>query len=228
MASKIKTKFKKFFRVAFNIGILLFQLSITIVMIYRIVPVPITPLMIVREAPIHYKWTALKNVNPNFCKAILVSEDPNFLEHHGFDIAQIKKVLEEKKKGKKLRGASTISQQTAKNLFFTPARSWVRKGLETYVTILIETFWNKRRIMEVYVNIIEMGDGIYGVKAASEVYFKKSPAKLSKAESALIVVCFPNPRRWTPKKSSSYITGKQQRTIRYMAGFEPFPDWWFK
>lgn len=228
MASKIKTKFKKFIRAAFSIGVLLFQLSLLIIMVYRVVPIPVTPLMIVRDAPINYQWTALENVNPNFCKAILVAEDTYFLDHYGFDFKQIKEAIKQKGKGKKLRGASTISQQTAKNLFFTPTRSWVRKGLETYVTLLIETFWSKHRIMEVYINIIEMGDGIYGVKAASLKYYKKSPAKLTKAESALLVACFPNPRRWTPLKSSNYIAKKQQRYIRFMAGFEPFPDWWFK
>ena len=228
MSSKMKTTLKKFFKTAFLIGVLLFQLSLLLVIVYRIVPVPVTPLMIVRDAPINYQWTSLKNVNPIFCHAIMVAEDPNFLDHYGFEIDQIKKVIEEKRKGKKLRGASTVSQQTAKNLFFTPTRSWVRKGLETYVTVLIETLWNKRRIMEVYVNIIEMGDGIYGIKAASQKYYKKTPAKLTKAESTLLVSCFPNPRRWTPLKSDNYIRRKQSRYNKWLIGYNRIPKWWFK
>ena len=149
--------------------------------------------------------------------AVVTSEDPKFFEHFGFDFEQIQHSLERNiEKGKKLRGASTISQQTAKNLFLWPKRSWVRKGIEVYFTIVLETFWNKRRILEVYLNIIEMGDGIYGAEAAAQEYFNKSSAKLTKPEAALIAAVLPNPRRWSPAKPTAYIRKKQQRIVRYM------------
>ena len=170
-----------------------------------------------KETRLEKDWTSLNTMSPNMPLAVVTSEDPKFFEHFGFDFEQIQHSLERNiEKGKKLRGASTISQQTAKNLFLWPKRSWVRKGIEVYFTITLETFWNKRRILEVYLNIIEMGDGIYGAEAAAQEYFNKSSAKLTKPEAALSAAVLPNPRRWSPAKPTAYIRKKQQRIVRYM------------
>jgi monofunctional biosynthetic peptidoglycan transglycosylase len=191
--------------------------------------VPITPLMVIRHAGIEKKWIPLEKMSRQIPIAVITSEDPNFIEHRGFDFGAIKEALSDNlDKGKKLRGGSTVSQQTAKNLFLWPARSWVRKGLEVPVTVALELFWTKKRIMEVYLNIIEMGDGVYGIEAASQRYYKKSASKLKKSEATLIVVCFPNPRRWTPAKPTNYIKRKQARINKWMLGFEPVPAWWYE
>jgi len=203
-----------------------FQWSLLFICLYRIVPVPITPLHIIRlfeerkdeqKTRLEKDWTSLHTMSPNMPLAVVTSEDPKFFEHFGFDFEQIQHSLERNlEKGKKLRGASTITQQTAKNLFLWPKRSWIRKGIEVYFTIALETFWNKRRILEVYLNIIEMGDGIYGAEAAAQEYFNKGSAKLTKQEAALIAAVLPNPRRWSPAKPTAYIRKKQQRIVRYM------------
>ena len=150
--------------------------------------------------------------------AVLCSEDQLFMEHNGFDMKAIEKALEynDKKKGKKLRGGSTISQQTAKNVFLWQGRSWLRKGLEAYFTLLIEVMWSKERIMEVYLNVIEMGDGIYGTEAAAQEYFQKSAAKLTASQAALIAAVLPNPRKWSPANPTGYIKKKQQWILRQM------------
>lgn len=185
-----------------------------------------TPLPIVRvfeqisgsdEVRLNKSWRNIDDIGTNMIKAAVVSEDLKFFEHYGFDFEQIYKAIKNRiNGGKKLRGASTISQQTAKNLFFTPNRSWLRKGLEFYLTICIEVLWTKKRILEVYLNIIEMGNGIYGAEAAAQFYFNKSIDKLSKQEAAVIVACFPNPRKWTANKPSRYIQRKQMVIVRYM------------
>ncbi len=185
-----------------------------------------TPLPIVRvfeqisgsdEVRLNKSWRNIDDIGTNMIKAAVVSEDLKFFEHYGFDFEQIYKAIKNRiSGGKKLRGASTISQQTAKNLFFTPNRSWLRKGLEFYLTICIEVLWTKKRILEVYLNIIEMGNGIYGAEAAAQFYFNKSIDKLSKQEAAVIVACFPNPRKWTANKPSRYIQRKQMVIVRYM------------
>jgi monofunctional biosynthetic peptidoglycan transglycosylase len=163
-------------------------------------------------------------VSDKFCLAVITSEDVKFIEHYGFDFEQIKKSIERKlKRGKKLRGASTISQQTAKNLFFTPKRSWIRKVPEVFITLSIELLWTKKRILEVYINIIEMGNGIYGVEAAAQEYFHKPASKLSSRESALIAACLPNPRRWNAGKPSSYINRKAQVIQRFMHNIGNLP-----
>jgi len=165
-------------------------------------------------------WVSLENISPNMVQAVVASEDNNYMLHYGIDFDAVKKARELNKRSKVLRGASTISQQTAKNVFLWPDRSWLRKGLEVYFTGLIEIFWGKRRIMEVYLNVIEMGDGIYGVEMASQLYFSKPAANLSKGEAALIAAVLPNPRRWSPAAPTSYIQRKQQRIIRAMNRIE--------
>ncbi len=205
---------------------LFFQASVFFIVIYRIVPVPITPLPIVRlfdqmaeDKSLRLKkdWESIDDLGKNICKAAITSEDLQFFNHYGFDFEQIWESFKAWfNNGKKLRGASTISQQTAKNLFFTPKRSWLRKALEAYVTASIEILWTKKRILEVYLNIIEMGDGIYGAEAAAQFYFGKPAADLTKHEAALIVACFPNPIRWNPAKPTPFIKKKQAIIVKYM------------
>ncbi|MDP1726331.1 MAG: monofunctional biosynthetic peptidoglycan transglycosylase [Bacteroidota bacterium] len=211
---------------AIKVLLLAFQVSLFFIVIYRIIPVPITPLPVIRlfeqvfgDDPVRLKkdWESIENLGSNICLASLTAEDPKFFQHYGFDFEQIyESVKKSFSRGKKPRGASTISQQTAKNLFFTPTRSWLRKGLEVYVTVCIEVLWTKKRILEVYLNIIEMGNGVYGAEAASLYYFNKPAYKLSSSEAAAIAACYPNPRRWKANKPSKYIRRKQNLINRYM------------
>lgn len=221
-----KPWFKKSFGNLFKLGLIIFQCLLLYFIVFRIVPIPITPLMLIRDYPIQKDWIPISKMSKSVPLAVLTSEDPKFFNHYGFDFESIRKVLESNKKGKKIRGASTVSQQTAKNMFLWPKRSWIRKGLEVPLTIMMETMWNKKRIMEVYLNIIEMGEGIYGIEAASQAYYKKSASQLNNREAAGIVVCFPNPIRWNPKKPSTYIKAKQSRITRWMTGYDPFPENW--
>lgn len=215
-------------RIIIKIFLWFIGLSIFSVILFRFVPVPFTPLMVIRmveqliagEDVIFKKdWVSLDKMSAALPLAVIAAEDQNFEEHYGFDLDAISKAREYNKKhpGKRLKGASTISQQTAKNVFLWPSRSWVRKGFEVYFTFLIEIIWSKRRIMEVYLNVIEMGDGIYGAEAASKRYFKKSAEKLSVRESSLIAAVLPNPRKWSPQRPSPYILRKSIRIIRNMS-----------
>jgi len=197
--------------------------SIILVIIYRFVTVPLTPLMVIKyfeleEGRIEKEWKPLEEISVNLPLAVITSEDQKFDEHFGFDVQAIEKAAKynERHKGKKVKGASTISQQTAKNVFLWPHRSWLRKGLEVYFTLLIEVFWSKERIMEVYLNVIEMGPGIYGAEAAAKYYFKKPAAKLTRNESALIAAILPNPIRWSASKPTPYIVRKKNWIVRRM------------
>ncbi len=157
--------------------------------------------------------------------AVIASEDQLFPDHNGFDIKSIQKALAyNKKKPGRVRGASTISQQVAKNVFLWQGRSWIRKGLEVYFTFMIELIWGKRRILEVYLNEAEMGKGIYGIEAASKKYFKHSAKKLSRAEAAMIAACLPNPVRFTVKPMSSFVAKKKPWVIRQMGNLQSDPD----
>lgn len=162
------------------------------------------------------KWVPIEKISPNMVQAVVATEDNLFMHHKGFSVSDIQKAIEHNKKGKRIRGGSTISQQTAKNVFLWPQRSYVRKGLEVYFTVLIELFWSKERIMEVYLNVIEMGDGIYGVEAAFNVYFDKNAAKLTKSQAALIAVCLPNPRKFNAGKPSPYIVRRKTKVVSLM------------
>jgi monofunctional biosynthetic peptidoglycan transglycosylase len=224
--SRIKTLFRKLGRMLLQLLLLGFQLTMLLIILYRVIPVPLTPLHVARliEQGLEGKpfrltknWTSIDYVSDKFCLAVITSEDVKFIRHYGFDFEQISNSIERGlKRGKKLRGASTISQQTAKNLFFTPKRSWVRKVPEVCITLCLELLWTKKRILEVYVNIIEMGDGIYGVDAAASAYFSRTASNLSSRESALIAACLPNPRRWHPNRPSRYIDRKARGIQRYM------------
>ena len=161
-----------------------------------------------RDFSLRYRWTPWEQVSRQLPIALIAAEDQKFPFHHGFDIDAIQDALADAEEGDRLRGASTISQQVAKNLFLWNGRSFVRKGLEAYYTVLIEALWPKRRILEVYLNIAEFGDGIYGASAASERYFRTSPAQLDARQSALLAAVLPNPRRYHVDRPSSYV---QQR-----------------
>lgn len=202
-----------------------FMLSIGTVVLYKFVPIHYTPLMLIRSCEAlkngkkverHHQWTPIEQISPNMVRAVIASEDNLFLQHKGFSFKQIQLAIKEKQSGKRIRGGSTISQQTAKNAFLTPSKTYLRKALEAYFTILIEIIWGKERIMEVYLNIIEMGDGIYGVAAASEIYFHTTPKQLTSSQSALIAVCLPNPRRMSPEHPSSYVRKRQTQILKLM------------
>ncbi|RZS95609.1 monofunctional biosynthetic peptidoglycan transglycosylase [Cecembia calidifontis] len=222
---------KKIFKVLFQIILWFFILSIGFTVIYRFVPVPITPLMVIRlyeqakdekkELRLYKDWVSIQKVSKHVPQAVVAAEDQKFMDHKGFDWDAMEKAWEQNKKGKRIKGASTISQQTAKNVFLWPARTMVRKGLEAYFTFLIETFWSKERIMEVYLNVIEMGEGIYGIEAAAQYYFKKPAENLSRQEAALIAAVLPNPRRWSPARPTPYIQGRQVWILGQMNNIKP-------
>lgn len=179
--------------------------------IYRFVPPPVTPLMLIRAvggAPISKRWVPLTRISPNLQRAVMASEDSRFCIHHGFDWDAITDAIDENEEGGRLRGASTISQQTAKNLFLWPGRTFIRKGIEAYITVWLEALWPKRRILEVYLNIVELGDGIYGAEAASRAYFGKSADALTPYQAALLAVSLPSPRKSDPAHPSSYLAGR--------------------
>ena len=204
--------------------------SVIWVLAYRFINPPITLLMIQRNwerkandkpGKIEKKWVKFDDISDNMKRAAVSAEDQLFLQHMGFDINAIEKAYANNTKGKKMRGGSTISQQTAKNVFLWSSRSFVRKGFEAYFTLLIELLWSKERILEVYLNVIEMGDGIYGAEAAAQAYYGKSCNQMSKGEASLLAACFPNPIRWTPNKSTGYIRHRQYLIMRNMRRLGP-------
>lgn len=203
-----------------------FIVSFSSVIVYKWVPVPVTPLMIIRcveqkmdgkKLTLKKDWESLENISPNLQLAVVCSEDQNFVKHSGFDFKAIDKAIKYNEHHRRKRGASTISQQTAKNVFLWTSRSWFRKGLEVYFTFLIECLWSKERIMEVYLNVIETGDGIYGAQAAASTFFHKDAANLTKGESAMIAAVLPNPIRFSVARPSGYILRRQGWIIHQMA-----------
>ena len=224
-----KKKILKFIR---NLLIIFFGSSILSVIALRFIPVYFTPLMFIRTAQqiIHgedikwkHTWVSKEKISRHLPMAVIASEDNRFAEHNGFDFKEIEKAMEENKTRKRPRGASTISQQTAKNVFLWPASSWLRKGLEVYFTTLIELCWSKERIMEVYLNSIEMGKGIYGAQAAAKYKFNTTAAKLTKGQCALIAATLPNPIRFNSAKPSAYILKRQKQILRLMNLVPKFP-----
>jgi len=166
---------------------------------------------------IAYEWFSYDDISKQMALAVIAAEDQNFPFHFGFDFEQIEKALEQHERGRRLRGASTITQQVAKNLFLWEGRSFIRKGLEAYFTVLIELLWSKERILEVYLNIIETGDMIFGVGAASQIYFKRLPAKLTRSQAALLTATIPNPKRFSAKRPSGYIIRRQSWILGQMS-----------
>jgi len=222
--NKIRDLIKK---VILWIVVAFFASTILSVAVLRWVPVWFTPLMFIRlaqqvsegkELTLHHHWVPLEEIAPSLPTAVMASEDARFQEHHGFDYKAIEHAAMRniKHPEKRKLGASTISQQTAKNVFLWPGRSWVRKGFEVYFTTLIELMWTKQRIMEVYLNSIEMGDGIYGADAVAEHHFNTTADKLTKAQCALIAVSLPNPRRMNSARPSAYMLKRQKRILHEM------------
>ncbi|HNP32086.1 MAG TPA: monofunctional biosynthetic peptidoglycan transglycosylase [Flavobacterium sp.] len=217
---------KKFFRWIWKAMLWFFGLSVLSVIIFKWVPIPFTPLMITRiiefkldnegDATFSHKWVPLEEISPNLPKAVIASEDGNFLKHHGFDFKAMQKAFKSNSKGKRLKGGSTISQQTAKNVFLWQGRSYLRKGLEAYFTVLIELIWGKERIMEVYLNSIEMGNGVYGAQEAARHWYSKKAIDLTAKEAAGIAAILPNPRKFKASNSSSYISGRKEKIMRVM------------
>jgi monofunctional biosynthetic peptidoglycan transglycosylase len=194
------------------------------VLLYRFVPPPITVLMIERMVQgygVDHRWRPISRIAPAMTRAAIASEDARFCAHHGFDLAAIDKAIrhDERRPGR-LRGGSTISQQTAKNVFLWPGRSWVRKGVEAWFTVLTEAIWGKRRIMEIYLNTVEMGPGVYGVEAAARRYFHTDAADLSVAEASRLAAVLPSPLKWHAADPGPYVrrrTGRidaRQATVR--------------
>jgi len=197
-----------------------FVSSLLAVVVYRWIPVPVTPLMVIRcvqhlkqgePAAIHHEWVPLEKMSKYLPVAVIASEDQNFMHHHGFDFGAIQEAAEEKLRGGRSRGASTISQQTAKNVFLWPESSWLRKGFEAYFTVLIELVWPKERIMEVYLNSIEMGPSIYGAEAVAQLHFGCAASDLRRSDCALIAATLPNPNRFSSLTPSGYMRKRQKQ-----------------
>lgn len=224
---------KRFLRIVLlYIPLLLIGLSVLWVVALKWIPVVRTPLMDIRAREFReddgYKcrkdWVKLENISDNLVMAVLSSEDSRFLDHNGFDMVEIRNAVNERKSGKSVRGASTISQQTAKNVFLTPSRTMFRKALEAYFTVLIEKIWGKRRIMEVYLNVVELGKGIYGAEAAAQYYYKVPASKLSAKDSAMMAACLPSPLKRNPTRPTDYLrqrSAKIQSLMRKVAR----PEW---
>ena len=222
---KKKTVKVRIFKLAFDLLLCFIALTFIPVLAYRVFDPPTTPLMWVRWAEGGYnddfprtikRWRPLEEISPEFLKAVIASEDQKFFDHKGFDWHAVKNAFINNMESKGKRGASTITMQTAKNVFLWQDRNWLRKGLEVYFTFLIEIFWTKERILEIYFNLIEWGDGIFGCEAATLNYFKKTALRASPVESAWLAAILPNPRIWPEKKYRKLVEKKQARILNEM------------
>jgi monofunctional biosynthetic peptidoglycan transglycosylase len=215
----------KITRFLFKALLWFFGLSLFFVVLFKFVPVPFTPLMVIRaienktagkEVFFSHDWEPIENISINLQKAVIASEDGTFLKHNGFDFVAMQKAYKSNERGRRIKGGSTISQQTAKNVFLWQGRSYLRKGLEAYFTVLIEIIWGKERIMEVYLNSIEMGNGVYGAQAAAEHWYRKGASSLTPKQAAGIAAILPNPRKYSATSSSSYINRRKEKIVRVM------------
>lgn len=224
---------RKLFRFIAKLLLCFLGISIALVVLFKFVPVPATPLMFIRSfeqltngKKMVWKrdWITIEEMGIPIQKAVIASEDGKFTSHNGFDFKAIEKAYKNNQKGKRIKGGSTISQQTAKNVFLWPGRSYLRKGLEAYFTVLIEFIWGKERIMEVYLNSIEMGNGIYGIEAASQHWFNKQAKKLTQTEAASIASILPNPKEFKAKNGSQYIK-RRTNTIKHQMNLYHNPEY---
>lgn len=215
----------RFFRVILCVVLALFLLSVGMVVVFRFLPVPVTPLMIkntlaaaFRGEPttFYHDWVPMGEISPHLVNAVVASEDQRFYQHNGFDWKEIGNAVEERKTGKRKRGGSSISQQTAKNVFTLCSSTWVRKAVETYYTVLIEILWPKERILEVYLNSIEMGPHIYGAEAVAKHHFGKQAHQLTRSECALVAATLPNPNHYSSKNPSQYMRKRQNDILKQM------------
>ncbi len=201
--------------------------SIVLVVVFSVIPVAWTPLMFFREmgdkipdeTPIRHSWISANEIPPAMDLAVVCTEDQRFLSHYGFDFEQIQDALEESEDGGRSRGASTISQQTAKNVFLWPTSSWVRKGFEVWFTVLIETFWSKERILEVYLNSVEFGPGVYGCEAAAHYFFNKPAVGMSYVECAKLAVVLPNPLKYDAGHPGKYVNRRMNWALTQMKNY---------
>ena len=223
---------KKILKFLLWIIIAFFVLSIGTTIVYRFYPVPVSPLMLIRlgqqmadgrQLKLAHRWVPMDSIHPSLPQAVWASEDQNFFRHSGFDLDAIEKAWQEREEKGRVRGASTISQQTAKNVFLWPESSWTRKAFEAYFTVLIETFWSKHRIMEVYLNTIEMGDGIYGAEAVALEHFGCHARDLDANRSALIAASLPNPIKRNSAHPSKYMYKRQRQILKQMKNLGKFP-----
>mgnify|MGYP002777698886 CR=1 FL=1 len=214
---------KKVFRLFFRAAVALFLVQLVYIVLLRWVNPPITFTQLGNWLDGHglrRDYVVNEKISKNLKLAVMASEDQLFAEHNGFDWGSIQKAMQYNKKKKRVRGASTISQQTAKNVFLWQGRSWVRKGLEVYFTFMIELLWSKERILDVYLNVIEMGPGTFGAEAAAQRYYKKPAAKLTRMEAARIAACLPNPKKYKVNPASPYITRRANWIVGQMNNLE--------
>ena len=200
--------------IALALFIVLVAGPVVTVILYRFIPPPVTPLMVIRAVEgrgLDHRWRSIDKVAPALPRALIAAEDAKFCDHRGFDFDALQKAYENNESGRKIRGGSTISQQTAKNVFLWPGRSYVRKGLEAWFTVLIETFWGKKRIMEVYLNSIEYGSGIYGAEAASQRYFGVGADRLTQAQASRLAAILPSPLKWKVIKPGKYVAKRSKK-----------------
>jgi monofunctional biosynthetic peptidoglycan transglycosylase len=212
-------------RLLLRLVVLAIGCSIILTVIYRLVPPPVTPLMLLRLVDgngLHKDWVSYDDISPNLPRAVIAAEDSGFCQHNGFDWTAIEKAWQRNQHSPRMRGGSTISNQTAKNVFLWPDRTYIRKAVEFYFTALIEFFWGKKRILEVYLNVVEWGPGIYGAEAAAQAHFHKPAKALTRREAALLAAVLPNPRRWSASKPTAYIRGRAS-TIQARMGDIPDP-----
>ncbi len=204
-------------------AILFIVFSMAGVITYRFINPPITPYMIIQWWQLdqfRHQWRSLSGISPYLQQAVMVSEDQKFMDHQGFDWSQVQKAMEENKMRHRVRGASTISMQVARNVFLWQGRTWVRKGLEAYFTVLIEWFWPKWRIMEVYLNVAEWGPGVFGAESAAQYHFGISAANLSANQAAALAAVLPSPRKWSPSKPGRYVLKRRDQILRQMSNFK--------
>jgi len=219
----IKQKIFSIFKWILKFAIIFFISTVLLVFVMRWINPVTSSIMVQRQISgfisgdfdlVKYRWVNYDDVSKYVPIAFVAAEDQNFPNHFGFDFKQIEKALKENKRGKRIRGASTITQQVAKNLFLWEGKSFLRKGIEAYFTILIELLWDKKRILEVHINIVELGKDIFGVGVASLAYFKKPPSKLTLSQAALLAAVLPNPIKYSVIKPSGYVRGRQNWIIR--------------
>lgn len=218
---------KKILRIILKTTVYSFLFSLFYILFCKWINPPITITQIgslIQGHGLHRKYVSYNEMNSNVKLAVIASEDQLFPDHNGFDFKSIQKAMKHNQKSKSLRGASTISQQVAKNVFLWQHGGYFRKGLEVYFTFMIETFWNKKRILEMYLNVAEMGEGIFGVEAASEHYFNRHAQDLSRKQSALIAACLPNPKGYTIKPLSAHVALRYPWILRQMNNLEKDPD----
>lgn len=207
-------------------------LTLLSTLLLRVVPPPATPLMVIRGLQgmaagkgfiIRKQWQPLATISPAMIRAVIAAEDQKFLHHFGFDFDAISKAYANNRDGGRRRGGSTITQQTAKNVFLWPGGSYLRKGVEAYFTVLLELCWSKERIMEVYLNVAEFGPGVYGVESAARIYYQTTARQLTARQAAMLAAILPSPRQWNPARPTAYLVHRQRWILQQMHNIGPLP-----